>query len=92
MKTVVTMFLEQAAKHPKNAAVLDIRGTYTYERMNNRSAYLAEQIMEQLGGKDRRDGLPCSCRGQKNLWWRCLPSFGPGVQRCRSTANTRRSE
>ena len=54
MKTVVTMFLEQAAKHPKNAAVLDIRGTYTYERMNNRSAYLAEQIMEQLGGKGQK--------------------------------------
>ncbi len=53
MKTVVTQFLEQAAKHPKNPAVLDIRGTYTYERMNNRSAYLAEQIMEQLGGKGK---------------------------------------
>ena len=54
MKTVVTMFLEQAAKHPKNPAVLDIRGTYTYERMNNRSAYLAERIMEQLGGKGKK--------------------------------------
>ena len=57
MKTVVTMFLEQAAKHPKNAAVLDIRGTYTYERMNNRSAYLAEQIMEQLGRMNIADDV-----------------------------------
>lgn len=54
MKTVVTQFLEQAAKHPKNPAVLDIRGTYTYEQMNNRSAYLAERIMEQLGGKGQK--------------------------------------
>ncbi|MER2054263.1 MAG: amino acid adenylation domain-containing protein [Clostridia bacterium] len=54
MKTVVTQFLEQAAKHPKNPAVLDIRGTYTYERMNNRSAYLAEQILEKIGGKGKR--------------------------------------
>ena len=54
MKTVVTQFLEQAAKHPKNAAVLDIRGTYTYERMNERSAYLATQIMEKLGGPGKR--------------------------------------
>ena len=54
MKTVVTQFLEQAAKHPGNAAVLDIRGTYTYERMNNRSAYLAEQILEKIGGKGKR--------------------------------------
>ena len=54
MKTVVTQFLEQAAKHPKNPAVLDIRGTYTYERMNNRSAVLAERIMEQLGGKGQK--------------------------------------
>ena len=46
MKTVVTQFLEQAGKYPKNPAVLDIRGTYTYERMNNRSAYLAEQILK----------------------------------------------
>lgn len=54
MKTVVTQFLEQAAKHPKNPAVLDIRGTYTYERMNNRSAVLAERIMEQLDGKGQK--------------------------------------
>ena len=54
MKTVVTMFLEQAAKHPKNAAVLDIRGTYTYERMNLRSAYLAARILECIGGKGQR--------------------------------------
>ena len=51
MKTVVTQFLEQAGKYPKNPAVLDIRGTYTYERMNNRSAYLAEQILKKIGGK-----------------------------------------
>ena len=51
MKTVVTLFLDQAAKHPTNPAVLDIRGTYTYERMNNRSAYLAEKILAAIGGK-----------------------------------------
>jgi len=54
MKTVVTQFLEQAQKHPDNPAVLDIYGTYTYERMNNRSAYLAEQILEAIGGKGQR--------------------------------------
>ena len=54
MKTVVTQFLEQARKHPNNPAVLDIYGTYTYERMNLRSAYLAEQILESIGGKGQR--------------------------------------
>ena len=54
MKTVVTQFLEQAAKHPDNPAVMDIRGTYTYQRMNNRSACLAERMMEQLGGKGQK--------------------------------------
>ena len=54
MKTVVTQFLEQAKKHPNNPAVLDIYGTYTYERMNLRSAYLAEQILESIGGKGQR--------------------------------------
>lgn len=53
MKTVVTQFLEQAIRHPKNTAVLDIHGAYTYERMNRRSAYLAERIMEQLGGRGK---------------------------------------
>lgn len=53
MKTVVTQFLEQAAKHPQNPAVMDIRGTYTYERMNNRSAYLAGLILEAIGGKGK---------------------------------------
>ena len=51
MKTVVTQFLEQARKYPDNPAVLDISGTYTYERLNLRSAYLAERILENIGGK-----------------------------------------
>ena len=38
MKTVVTQFLEQARKYPDNPAVLDISGTYTYERLKRRSA------------------------------------------------------
>ena len=54
METLIQKFLEQAEKHPQNIAVLDMQGTITYDRMNRLSAYLAERILERLGGKDRR--------------------------------------
>ena len=54
MRTVVSEFLKQAEMHPNNSAVLDIQGMITYERMNSLSAYLAEKILERLGGKERR--------------------------------------
>jgi amino acid adenylation domain-containing protein len=54
MNTVVSEFLEQAGLHPDKIAALDIQGAITYDRMNNLSAYLAEKILQSLGGKDRR--------------------------------------
>lgn len=69
MKTVVTQFLEQARKYPDNPAVLDISGTYTYERLNLRSAYLAERILENIGGKGQREG-PGGALRRKN--WRSV--------------------
>ena len=54
MNTVVSAFLKQAEQHPDRIAVLDIQGALTYDRMNNLSAALAEQILDRLGGKDRR--------------------------------------
>ena len=54
MKTVVSEFLKQAEMHPDNIAVLDIQGAVTYNRMNNMSAFLAEKILEHLGGKGHR--------------------------------------
>lgn len=44
-------FLENAEKAPKAPALLDIRGTYSYEEMNRRSACLAERIMSAAEGK-----------------------------------------
>lgn len=54
MASVVKQFLEQARLHPERIAVLDSQGAITYDRMNNLSAYLAEQILDHLGGMDRR--------------------------------------
>ena len=54
MKTVVSEFLKQAERHPDNIAVLDIQGAITSARMNSLSAYLADKILERMGGKDRR--------------------------------------
>ena len=54
MKTVVSEFLKQAELHPDNIAVLDIQGAVTYDRMNSLTAYLAEKILERLGGRDKR--------------------------------------
>ena len=89
MKTVVTLFLDQAAKHPKNPAVLDIRGTYTYERMNNRSAYLAERFWLPSAGRGITVGLHCFFRGPRSLSLRCLPFFAPAAPRYRLTVNIR---
>lgn len=49
--TIVKLFLENAERNPKAPALLDIRGTYSYEEMNRRSAYLAEKILSAAGGK-----------------------------------------
>ena len=49
MRTVIDEFLKRAEKHPDAIAVMDIQGAITYGRMNNLSAYLAEQILERIG-------------------------------------------
>ncbi len=49
--TIVKLFLENAEKNPKAPALQDIRGTYSYEEMNRRSACLAEKILSLTGGK-----------------------------------------
>ena len=54
MATVIQQFLKQAEKQPDHVAVLDSQGAITYDRMNNLSAYMAEQILDRIGGKDRR--------------------------------------
>ncbi|MBO7662487.1 MAG: non-ribosomal peptide synthetase, partial [Clostridia bacterium] len=54
MSTVVNAFLKQAERRPKAVAVLDIQGAMTYGRMNHLSAFLAERILERIGGKGRR--------------------------------------
>ena len=54
MANVVKQFLEQAKLHPDRIAVLDSQGALTYDRMNNLSAYMAEQILERLGGRNHR--------------------------------------
>ncbi|MBR5108970.1 MAG: amino acid adenylation domain-containing protein [Clostridia bacterium] len=56
MKTVVQHFLAQAEKHPQNIAVLDIQGAYTYDQLNRRSAYLAEQILALLSRDGKQKG------------------------------------
>jgi non-ribosomal peptide synthetase component F len=53
MKTVIDEFLKQAEQHPDAIAVMDIQGAITYGRMNNLSAYLAEQILERIGRGNR---------------------------------------
>lgn len=52
MKTIVSEFLKQAELHPDNIAVLDVQGAATYDRVNRLSAFLAEQILERVGGKE----------------------------------------
>lgn len=54
MENFVQAFLGQAQKHPDLTAVLDIRGAYTYGRVNRLSAALAERMLEKLGGRNRR--------------------------------------
>ena len=49
--TIVKLFLENAERNPKAPALLDIRGTYSYEEMNRRSAYLAEKILVRRRGE-----------------------------------------
>ena len=56
MKTVIQQFLAQAEKHPQNVAVLDIQGAYTYDQLNRRSAYLAEQILMLLSREGKQRG------------------------------------
>ena len=55
--TIVRRFLINAEKYPKRPALQDIRGTYTYEEMNRRSAYLAERMLAMTGGKGKRVAL-----------------------------------
>ena len=54
MKTVVSEFIRQAEQHPDRIAVLDVQGAVSYDRMNNLSAYLAEQILARIGGREHR--------------------------------------
>ena len=54
METYVKQFLNQARRFPKHPAALDIQGAMTYDRLNRLSACLAERILKELGGEDRR--------------------------------------
>ena len=55
--TFVTRFLAQAKKTPKAPAVMDLRGAWTYETLNRRSAYLAERLRQAVGEKPARVAL-----------------------------------
>ena len=57
MDTFVKRFLNRVRQNPENSAVLDIRGMWTYQKLNNRSAYLAQQIQQHLAGKPARVAL-----------------------------------
>lgn len=57
MDTFVRRFIAQAGKAPGNTAVLDVQGAWTYKKLNNRSAYLAERIQRAVGGKGVRVAL-----------------------------------
>ena len=83
MRTVVTEFLKQASMHPENTAVLDIRGAYTYRQLNNRSAYLAERILGQVGGAGKRGRIALFLPRTKRL--------KPGSMRSSSTMRSANS-
>ena len=56
-QTWVSRFLKQAEERPNNTAVMDFRGVWTYRTMNRRSAFLAERILRETGGKPVRVAL-----------------------------------
>ena len=56
MNNVMKKFLEQADWHPDNVAVLDIRGAYTYDQLNHRTAYLAGKILALLSREGTQTG------------------------------------
>ena len=52
MEMIIDLFLKQVKERPKRPSVTDMRGAYTYEELNRRSALLARKLLEtckQLG-------------------------------------------
>lgn len=45
-KTVVDIFLERAKEYSDQTAVMDVRGAYTYDQLNRRSALLAGKLLD----------------------------------------------
>lgn len=54
MNTFVDKFLENVAKFPDKPAVMDIRGAYTYRKLNQRSGFLASEIQRITNGNNSR--------------------------------------
>ena len=50
-KTFTGLFLEQFKKNPSNIAVYDIEGGYSYKVLNERSSYLATEILKRVEEK-----------------------------------------
>lgn len=91
MRTLVSEFLKQAERHPDNVALLDIQGAITYDRANILSAYLAEKILERLGGKDRRGRIALLLLRTKAFVVSQPLCCGPDALWCPLTGNTRRN-
>ncbi|MBQ7488102.1 MAG: AMP-binding protein, partial [Clostridia bacterium] len=56
METIIHHFLVHAKTRPDSIAVLDIQGAYTYDHLNQRSAYLAEKILAELSHDGQKQG------------------------------------
>lgn len=54
MNTFVDKFLENVQKFPDKAAVMDIRGAYSYRELNQRSGFLASEILRTTDSKNSR--------------------------------------
>ena len=47
MEMIIDLFLKQVKERPKRPSVTDMRGAYTYEELNRRSALLARKLIER---------------------------------------------
>ena len=45
-KTIIDIFPERVKEYPDQIAVMDVRGAYTYDQLNRRSALLAGKLLE----------------------------------------------
>ncbi len=46
MEMLIDLFLDNAQKQPKRTCVTDVKGAYTYEQVNRRSALLARKLLD----------------------------------------------